>query len=89
MGVPTITGGSSIGDAPEPCPEDVLYEVELEDMCEKDPSTWEDLASQRWHEYSLFSQETVDSTTGDILDPAKVKAGCDEELGFMRDMHVG
>ena len=57
-------------------------------MCEQDPSTWEDLASQRWHEYSQFSQETVDSTTGEVLDPAKVKAGCDEELGFMRDMHV-
>ena len=28
------------------------------------------------------------STTGEALDPAKVEAGCDEELGFMRDMHV-
>ena len=88
MGVGTVTGRSSFGSAPDLCPEDVLYEVELEDMCEQDSSTWEDLASQRWHEYSQFSQETVDSTTGEVLDPAKVKAGCDEELGFMRDMHV-
>ena len=70
------------------CPEDVLYEIEMEDMCEQDPSTWEDLATQRWQEYSQFSNETVDSTTGEILDPAKVKAGCDEELGFMSHMHV-
>ena len=69
-------------------PEDVLYEIELEDMCEQDPSTWENLANQRWQEYSQFSNETVDSTTGEILDPAKVKAGCDEELGFMTQMHV-
>ncbi len=55
---------------------------------QKDPSTWEDLATQRWQEYSQFSNETVDSTTGEILDPAKVKAGCDEELGFMSHMHV-
>ena len=72
----------------EVCPEDVLYELEMEDMCEQDPSTWEDLATQWWQEYSQFSNETVDSTTGEILDPAKVEAGCDEELGFMSHMHV-
>lgn len=26
--------------------EDVLYEIELEDMCEEGPSTWEDLANK-------------------------------------------
>ncbi len=88
MGGGTVTGPPSCGSAPDLCPEDVLYEVEQEDMCEQDPSTWEDLATQRWQEYSQFSNETVDSTTGEILDPAKVKAGCDEELGFMSHMHV-
>jgi len=47
MGVGSITDPASYGNAPNLCPEDVLYEVELEDMCEQDPSTWEDLASQR------------------------------------------
>ncbi len=31
-------------------PEDFLYEIELEDMCEQDLSTWEDLANQKWEE---------------------------------------
>ena len=57
-------------------------------MCEQGPSTWEDLASQRWYDYSQVSNEAVDSTTGEILDPAKVQAGCDEEIGFMSQMHV-
>ena len=30
----------------------------------------------------------MDSTTGEILGPAKVQAGCDEEIGFMSQMHV-
>jgi hypothetical protein len=50
MGGGSFTDPPSYGNAPNLCPEDVLYEVELEDMCEQDPSTWEDLASQRWHE---------------------------------------
>ena len=64
------------------------YELELEDMCEKDPSTGEDLETQKWQEYSHFSHETVDSTTGEVLDPDKVQAGCAEELGFMTQLHV-
>ena len=88
MGVHTITGCSSFGDAHEPCPEDVLYEMELEDMCEQDPSTWENLATQWWQEHSQLTNETVDSTTGEIFDPAKVQAGCDEDMGFMAQMHV-
>ena len=32
--------------------------------------------------------ETRDSTTGEVLDPAKVKEGCAEEMGFMAKMHV-
>ena len=32
--------------------------------------------------------ETRDSTTGEVLDPAKVKEGCAEETGLMSLMHV-
>ncbi len=84
----TPIGAHLSANSLDTCPEDVLYETELEDMCEQDPSTWEDLASQRWQEYSHFPGATLDSTTGEILDPAKVKAGCDEVLGFMSHMHV-
>ena len=69
-------------------PEDVLYEVELEDMCEEDPSTWEDLANQKWEESTNRPGETRDSTTGEILDPAKVVEGCEEEMGVMYQMRV-
>lgn len=29
-------------------PGDVLFEVELVDMCEEEPSTWEALAAEEW-----------------------------------------
>ena len=32
--------------------------------------------------------ETRDSTTGEILDSNKVHEGCEEEMGFMSQMHV-
>ncbi len=60
----TITRPPSPDSGLDVCPEDVLYEIEMEDMCERDPSTWDDLATQRCQEYSLFSHVTVDSTTG-------------------------
>lgn len=69
-------------------PEDVLYEIDLEDMCEEGPSTWEDLASQRWTEFMCLPGETRESTTGEVLDPAKVIEGRDEEMGLMSPMHV-
>ena len=77
-------------------PEDVLFEVELEDMCEQEASTWESLATQRWQEYShcpgacapAAPGGTLDSTTGEVLDPRKVQEGCDEEMQFMSQMHV-
>ena len=69
-------------------PEDVLYEVELEDMCEQDPSTWENLASHKWEESMSNGLETRYSTTGEILDSNKVHEGCEEEMGFMSQMHV-
>lgn len=57
-------------------------------MCEQDPSTLEDLASQRWEESSHLPGETHDSTTSEVLDPVKVKEGCDEEMGLMSHMRV-
>lgn len=82
-GVATATGAHSPDDSTDICPEDVLYSTELEDMCEQDPSTWESLASQRWQGHSRVVGEIVDSTTGEVFDTVKVKAGCDEEIGFM------
>ena len=57
-------------------------------MCEEDPSTWEDLANHKWEESTCLPGETRESTTGEILDPAKVVEGCEEEMGFMSAMHV-
>ena len=59
-------------------PEDVLFEVELDDMCEEDTSMWEELAEKEWNEYKSLPGESHDSTTGEVLDPAKVKEGCAE-----------
>ena len=39
--VGTSTGPSSPDYGLDVCPEDVLYDIEMEDMCERDPSTWE------------------------------------------------
>ena len=58
--------------------EDFLFEVELEDMCEQDPTVWEDLANRRWEESTSYPGETRDCTTGEMLDPAKVNEGCEE-----------
>ena len=69
-------------------PEDVLFEVELEDMFEEDPTSWEDLAENEWKEYTSSQGETRDSTTGEVLDPAKVQEGCNEAIGFMSQMKV-
>ena len=38
-GVATVTGAHPTYDRLDMCPEDVLYEMELEDMCEQGPST--------------------------------------------------
>ena len=53
-------------------PENVLFEVELEDMSEHEPSSWEDLAEKEWKDYMSLAGETCDSTTGEVLDPAKL-----------------
>ena len=65
-----------------------MFEVELEDMCEDDPRDWESLAEKRWQEYTEVQEETRDSVTGESLDPTRVKEGCEEEMGFMRKLHV-
>ena len=49
--------------------EDILYEFELEDMCEQDPASWEHLACQKWEESQSYPGETRDSVTGETLDP--------------------
>ena len=59
--------------------DDFLFEVELEDLCEEDASTWEELASQRWDESTWPVEETRDSTIGELLGLAKVHAGGQEE----------
>ena len=60
-----------------------MFEVELEDMCEEEPSMWEDLDEKEWNEYKSLLGEIHDSTTGEVLGPSKVKEGCAEEMGFM------
>ena len=57
-------------------------------MCEQDPTIWEDLANRRWAYFQSYPGETRDSTTGELLDPAKVDEGCTEEMGFMAQMRV-
>ena len=37
---------------------------------------------------SSTTKESFDCATGECLDPAQVKAGCDEELKYMRKMKV-
>lgn len=49
-------------------PEDTLFEVELEDMCEEDPNTWESRAYDKSEEYNQLPGETRDSVTGETLD---------------------
>ena len=68
--------------------DDFPFELELEDMCEDDPSTWEELANQRWTEATWPAEETRDCTSGELLDPKKGHEGCQEELGFMSQMGV-
>ena len=57
-------------------------------MCEEYPSTWAELANQKWDESTWPAEETRDSTSGELLDPKKVHEGCQEELGFMSQMGV-
>ena len=43
-GFGSVTGPDPSIDYLDACAEDLLYECELEDMCEEGPSTWENLA---------------------------------------------
>ena len=57
-------------------------------MCEQDPASWEHLACHKWEESQGYQGEARDGVTGEALDPTKVKEGCQEEMGFMSQMHV-
>ncbi len=55
-----------------------------EDICEEGPNVWEQKTVDReWNDYVHSQGEAQDSVSGEVLDPKKVKEGCDEELGFM------
>ena len=61
-----------------------LYGVDREDMCEDDPL--EEVMDEGCNEF--YYEGIVDSATGERLDTAQVKGGCDEELKYMRKMKV-
>ena len=65
-----------------------MYEVELEYMCEADPSVWEDQSNHKWEESTCLPGEIRDSTTGEVLNPAKVAEGCEGGMGLMSQMRV-
>ena len=69
---------------PIECPENVLFEVELEDMCEEGPSTWETLDEDEWKECNKIPGETRDSVTQELLNPSTIKEGCEEQLRLMK-----
>ena len=83
-GIQIVKAGLSEASTP---PENLLCEFELEDMCEQDPASWEHLACQKWEESQSYQGGTRDSVTGEALDPTKVDEGCQEEMGFMSQMH--
>ena len=63
--------------------------AELADMCQGEGECkWEGWLHEEWSESSRTDGMVCDSTTGKVLDPAKVKEGRKEELGYMRMMHV-
>ena len=51
-------------------------------------ATWGKWLHDEWSESSRTDGMVCDTTTGKALDPAKVKEGRKEELGYMRKMHV-
>ena len=59
--------------------------VEREDMCEDD-DIWKEAAGQE--DQDVYYEGLRDSTTGEDLDASQARAGCDEELEYMRDMKV-
>ena len=71
-----------------------LHSAEFEDMCEGEDGWqwqgdhyWKEEESE-WKTWTGPQSAVCDSTTGQPLDMRKVKAGCNEELGWMRKMHV-
>ena len=58
----------------------------MEEMCEAESKLWEELAEQEWERFRNRPGETQDSVTGEILEPGKVKEGCDEETGCLKNI---
>ena len=66
-----------------------LYGVDREDMCEDDEVTEQAFeAAVPWCGQDYFYEGLRDSSTGEELDASKVRAGCDEELEYMKHMSV-
>ena len=61
-----------------------LYGVDREDMCEDDDM--EEVTGEGYNDF--YYEGIVDSVTGEGLEPTQVKAGCDEELKYMKSMKV-
>ena len=67
----------------------MLFEAELEDMCEEEPTTWEDIVEgELWGDNHTLGG-TCDSVTREAMDPKKVQEGCDEEMGLMEKCMCG
>ena len=62
----------------------LLLGVDREDMCEDDDV--EEVTDEGYNDF--YYEGIVDSVTGEGLEPTQVKAGCDEELKFMKSMKV-
>ena len=66
-----------------------LMGVEREDMCEDDDPTEQAFAaSAPGCDQDCYYEGLRDSATGEELAASQVRAGCDEELEYMRDMSV-
>ena len=93
VGKPSQWGFSTGADGVQPSLNQVLVS-ELEDMCQDDDEWqwngdhyWEEEESE-WKTWTGPQNAVCDTTTGQPLDMRKVKVGRDEELEWMRKMHV-
>ena len=63
--------------------------VDREDMCEDDSINEQAFAAAvPGGDQDYFYEGLRDSATGEELDASQVRAGCDEELEYMRQMPV-
>ena len=89
-------GGSGEGSARFPTTEPLqaLYHIsemkaQYEDMCQEDDDWhWQEDQDLHWGSWQGPWDSVCDPTTGQALDMRKVKAGRNEELDWMRKMHV-